>query len=264
MVNYLKNKTILKQALLFQDGQEPIYSKIKKLYENIIHYQELYNCIIVSAKPKQRAKILNQELFFKFLNEQVENKSIHSFLDLENYLSPSKNRKESITNQGDSKSYYSKVFHKTLLFKKHYKIAQLFTYNDIDNIQNIDNIVVVENAESFLYIEKNSYNFSYENYIYLGGQANTLTQKFLSNKTLLFFIDFDIVSMNMYEDFTCHKKELFIPYDLEEKYFIANEPNRTLYKKQIKYLRENYGDETSKVINLIKKYHAVIEQEVVQ
>ena len=260
----MKNKTILKQALLFQDEQKPTYSKIQKLYESVIQYQELYTCIIISAKPKQRAKLLDEELFFRFLNEQVENKTINSFADLESYLSPSQSRNESIQKQGDSKSYYSKVFHKTLLFKKAHQTAQLFTHTDISNIQNIDHIVVIENAESFLHIEKSSYAFPYTNYIYLGGQANTLTREFLSTKTLLFFIDFDIVSMNIYEDFICYKKELFIPHDLEQKYFIKNEPNHTLYKKQREYLREKYGDEASKVINLIKHYHAVVEQELVQ
>ena len=260
----MKNKTILKQALLFQNGQEPIYSKIQKLYTKIITYQEDYNCHIISAKPKQKAKLLDEELFFSFLNELVENKKITSFLDLENYFIHSESRIESIRNQGDSKSYYSKVFDKTLLFKNRFYPAQLFTQQDISKINTIDSIIVIENAESFLYIEKNQYTFPYENYIYLGGHTNTLTREFLKDKTLLFFVDFDIVSMNMYEDFICHKKELFIPYNLEKKYFIENEPNHSLYKKQRKYLRVNYSNETTKVIDLIKKYHAVVEQEIVQ
>lgn len=260
----MKNKTILKQALLFKDGQEPIYSKIQKLYEKVIAYQKLNDCHIMMAKPKQKSKLLDQKLFFTFLNELIENKEIGSFTQLEQYLTPSMSRIESIQNQGDSKSYYAKVFSKTLLFKQKNQTAKLFTKENIHEIQEIDHIVVIENAESFLYIENNRYNFQYENYVYLGGQANTLTKEFLKSKTLLFFIDFDIVSMNIYENFTCHKKKLFIPHDLEEKYFLKNKSNHTLYKKQRAYLKENYGNESSKVIKLIKQYHAVVEQEVVQ
>lgn len=260
----MKNKTILKQALLFKSEDLPTYSRIKQLYERAITYQTLNNCAIISAKPRQEAKILDVQLFFNFIDELVENKTINNFNDLENYLSPSSTRLESIQNQGDSKSYYAKVFNKTLLFKHAKMVAKLYTEENIKEIRNIEKIVVIENAESFLHINSNSYNFPYENFIYLGGQANTLTREFLKNKTLLFFIDFDIVSMNIYEDFSCHKKELFIPHDLEEKYFMENKANQTLYKKQREQLRDNYGDEASRVIKLIKHYHAVVEQEVVQ
>jgi len=260
----MKNKTILKQALLFNKKSLPTYSKIKQLYEKAITYQRLNNCAIISAKPREIAKILDISLFFNFIDELVTNKTIKSFEDLENYLSPSSSRLESIQKQGESKSYYSKVFDKTLLFKKTSSVAKLYTEENIQELKEIDHILVIENAESFLQIDFNSYLFPYNNIIYLGGQANSLTRAFLKSKTLLFFIDFDIVSMNIYEDFTCRKKELFIPNDLEEKYFSKNRANQTLYKKQRKYLRENYGSETSKVITLIKRYHAVVEQEVVQ
>ena len=260
----LKNRTILKQALLFKNNQEPNYSQIQKLYEKIITYQEQYQCYIMTAKPRQKSKLLNQKLFFSFLNELVDNKTITSFNDIEVYITPSHSRAESIKNQGDSKSYYSKVFNKTLLYKKKENITQLFTEEDIKELESIDNIIAIENAESFLNIQNNSYKFPYENYIYLGGHANHLTQTFLKEKRVLFFIDFDIISMNMYEDFIGYDKELFIPDNLEERFFIEHEPNYTLYKKQRIYLREDYGEETIRVITLIKKYHAVVEQEIVQ
>jgi len=260
----LKNKTILKQALLFKNETLPTYSRIKQLYEKVISYQTLNNCAIISAKPRHEAKILDTQLFFDFIDELVENKTIKNFNDLEEYLSSSSTRLESINHQGDSKSYYAKVFNKTLLFKHATEVAKLYTQENIQELKEINHIVVIENAESFLNIHLNSYDFPYENFIYLGGQANTLTREFLKNKTLLFFIDFDIVSMNIYEDFACYQKKLFIPHNLEEEYFMKKRVNQTLYKKQRVQLRNNYGDEASKVIDLIKHYHAVVEQEVVQ
>ena len=260
----MKNKTILRQALLFNKNGLPTYSKIKQFYEKAIDYQRLNNCAFLSAKPRQEAKILDIELFFNFIDELVENKTIKDFNDLEEYLSTSTTRLESIQNQGDSKNYYAKVFDKTLLFKNRTSVAKLYTEENIEELKDVDKIVVIENAESFLNINSNHYAFPYENFIYLGGHANSLTREFLKDKTLLFFIDFDIVSMNMYEDFICHNKEIFIPNDLEEKYFRGNRSNKTLYKKQREKLRDNYGEETSKVIKLIKYYNAVVEQEVVQ
>ena len=260
----MKNKTILKQALLFNNNGSPTYSKIKQLYEKAIDYQMLNSCAFLSAKPRQEAKILDVELFFNFIDELVENKTINNFNDLEEYLSASTTRLESIQNQGDSKNYYAKVFNKTLLFKKRTSVAKLYTEENIGELQDVEKIVVIENAESFLNIDHNRYDFPYENFIYLGGHANSLTRAFLQDKTLLFFIDFDIVSMNMYEDFVCKTKELFIPSDLEERYFRGDRSNKALYKKQRGKLRENYKEEALEVISLIKRYHAVVEQEVVQ
>ncbi len=260
----MKHQSILKQALLFNQKESPTYSKVKKLYEKAIEFQEHYGAVFIIAKPQTQAKIVDEALFFQFLNELVPNQSIKNFKDITSYLSLSLSRADSIDKQGNSKSHYAKVFNQTLLYKKRGFPAQLFTAKDIAHIESLkDNIVVIENAESFLTIEENYYFSSFNHFIYLGGHANSLTSGFLRKRELLFFVDFDIISMNLYDNFQAKNKRLFIPDDIE-LYFKKQHKNQTLYKKQRPYLRQSYSLEAQRVIDLILKYSAVVEQEMVR
>ena len=259
----MKHQSILKQALLFNQETAPTHSKIKQLYEKAILFQEEVGAVFIYSKARTVAKIVDETLFFQFLDELVPNQTIRGFDDINSYLKPSKSRADSISNQGDSKSHYAKVFNQTLLYKKRGSPAQLFTAKDIGHIETIDeDIVAIENAESFLTIQDNNYFSSFDHFIYLGGHANSLTSNFLKNRTLLFFVDFDIISMNLYDDFQAKAKRIFIADDLE--IYFKETKNQTLYKKQRPYLRESYSPNAQRVIDLILKYSAVVEQEIIQ
>lgn len=256
----MKTTNLLKKALLFRDTM-PTYSSIKSFYEVAIEYQEVIGSPFMSAKSGQATKILNWEGFFEFLSDKVKNKTFTSFEDIDTYLEVPKSRADAIERRGDSKSSYVKVFDKTLLAQYDNKPAQLFTKENIDELQDFDRVVAIENAETFLTIAK-YHLFDCHNFLYLGGHSNTLTRKFLKDKTVLFFIDFDIISMNIYEDFECKHKSLFVPEDIES--YFSNYPNERLYQKQRKLLREVYEGDALKIITLIKKYSTVVEQEIIR
>lgn len=253
-------KTLLKQALHFRN-EMPQYSRIQLFYAQALDYQMLTGSLFISAKPRQDSRILDWEGFFEFLSDMA-NRRFDSFEDIDLYLERPKDRAEAIEKRGDSKSSYVKVFDKTLLIRRDTMPAQLFTVENIEVLRDFDRIVAIENAETFLTIERNRYDFSCDNYLYLGGQANDMTRNFMKDKSVLFFVDFDIVSMNIYEGFDCREKALFIPDDIE-KYF-SDYPNKELYKKQRRLLRESYREDTRKIITLIQKYSAVVEQEIVR
>ncbi len=257
----MKTTNLLKKALLFRDTM-PVYSRIESFYEEAIAYQEITGSVFISAKSGQVTKILDREGFFEFLSTKVMNKTFTSFEDIDTYLENPKSRADAIARRGDSKSGYSKVFEKTLLIQKDTKPVQLFTEENIEELKGFDNVVAVENAETFLTIAKYRYLFDCHNFLYLGGSSNTLTREFLKDKTVLFFVDFDIISMNIYEDFECQYKSLFIPENIES--YFSNYPNERLYQKQRKLLRKAYEGDASQIITLIKKYSTVVEQEIIQ
>jgi hypothetical protein len=76
-----------------------------------------------------------------------------------------------------------------------------------------------------------------------------------------FFVDYDIVSMNFYDQIAVKSKRLYVPNDLEELFFKYG--NQPLYQKQRKLLKSNYSDEAMQVISLIKHHKKVLEQEIV-
>jgi hypothetical protein len=67
--------------------------------------------------------------------------------------------------------------------------------------------------------------------------------------------------MNLYENFKCSKKTLFIPQNIETLFI--NYGNRALYKKQRIFLKPNYSKDAGFVIKLIKKHKKVLEQEII-
>jgi hypothetical protein len=103
--------------------------------------------------------------------------------------------------------------------------------------------------------------FASEYFLYLGGNANSLTREFLADKSVEFFIDYDIVSMNFYEHIAVKSKHLYVPDDIEELF--ARYGNQTLYQKQRKLLKSNYGEDTVRIVSLITRHKKVLEQEIV-
>jgi hypothetical protein len=67
--------------------------------------------------------------------------------------------------------------------------------------------------------------------------------------------------MNIFEDFISKKKRLFIPKNIKSVFEDKKNRNIELYKKQRRYLRENYSREVMPIVELIKTHQSVIEQE---
>ncbi len=183
-----------------------------------------------------------------------------SFDDIDNILN-AKSRAENIKYSGDSKTNFVKIFDRTMLVKKIGELPKLYQVEDLYLLDNIDTFILVENGETFLAIERMAYYFDSSYFIYISGNPNSLTREFLKDKKVIFFIDYDIASMNIFEDFRCREKQLFIPKNIELLFSDKRNKNIELYKKQRKYLRGSYSKEVMPIIKLIKDYNIVIEQE---
>lgn len=253
------NKTLLKKILLFEKTQ-PVFSIIKTLNEVIIKYQNDNEVYFFSASRGQRANILNEELFFEFVSQELlSGKKVTSFNDIKKILYAD-TRVDNIKYSGDSKTNYIRVFDNVVVVKKLGQIAQLVQEKDLDALALSHGYVVVENGESFLNVDTLNAAFKYDTFVYLGGYANTLTRKFLEDKKVEFFCDFDIEGMNIYESISCLEKSFYLPKNIDllfEKF-----PNTELYKKQIKNLKENYDKKLDVLLQLITKNNTVVEQEV--
>jgi len=142
----------------------------------------------------------------------------------------------------------------TIIHRKRHKLPQIF-YKDFKPEIN-GRIVVIENYESFLLIDFDL--FEEEDFIYLGGYSNKKTAEFLKDKDILFFGDFDFFGMMIFDSIECKNKEFFIPTNLEELF--KKYPNQKLYLEQ-RYI-EDKVKKVDKVYKLIKKYAAIVEQEV--
>jgi hypothetical protein len=254
------NTSILKQAKRFEN-EEPTYSSVKAFCSLASVYQEENEVFFLEAKRGKRVKILHLHLFFEFLSD-TQNFPIKSFQDIETLLTPYQSRKENILHTGDSKSNFIKVFDGVVLVKKAGELAQLYPKENLYLLDAIEQVVAIENAETFLNIENKMQYFSSEYFVYLSGYANTLTREFLENKSVEFFVDYDIEGMNIYESFTCVSKKLHIPIDIEA-YFTTKLSNKALYLKQRKNLKTLYSPEAQIVIDLIKEYSSVVEQEII-
>jgi hypothetical protein len=246
---------ILNQALLLKDGAT--FSKVKKLIILARNYQKENDELFLYAKPRDVVKILDEEIFFKFLSE-VSGIKVRSFEDIQRYLQTN-SKKENIIFTTSSKTKNIHPFNKTVLLRKKGELAKIYQEDDLKDIK-IDKVVAIENSESFLQIDKIWNKFKSEYFVYLGGNANLLTREFLTTLDVCFFIDFDIVSLNFYENIKTKSKQLYIPNNLE-KLFIKY-GNEKLYKKQRRFLKNGYSNEATKVIELIKRYKKVLEQEI--
>jgi len=69
--------------------------------------------------------------------------------------------------------------------------------------------------------------------------------------------------MNIYESFRCKSKILHVPKNLEFYFQGEKYHNVKLYKKQRNRLKKSYSQEASVIIELIKRYSTVVEQEII-
>ena len=253
------DKTILKQALKFCSST-PTYSQIEKLYKVAQSYQSENNVFFIQAKYRGKAELLNKELFFEFLSDAVlGNGTIKCFEDIEKILS-AETRKENIEASGDSKNSITKVFDRIVVLQKNDGHPVL--YKDLSDIEVSEQLILaVENGETFLNIYSLMSKFGFTHFIYLGGFSNTLTREFLKDKDVVFYLDFDIEAIRIYDSFTCKNKSFFQHPDIEKYFKSKKHRNKKLYLKQRVALPHNHT-ELQWLIRLIKKYSAVVEQEI--
>jgi len=235
-------KTFLLQA--FKLKEEVPYSKVKYFIER---YQNSDN-IFLDARRGKKVKVLNEEFLFEFIRQE-SGFDIYSFEDIENILNAS-TREENIKYTKDSKNTSISPFHKTMLIKQNNKIC---LYQDTS--LNIKKLVAIENAETFLNIQGD------ETFLYLSGNPNKLIREFIKDKEVKFFIDLDIISLNMYENIECKSKTLFVPSDFDE--LLEKYGNQDLYLKQRRFLKDKYTL-TQKLIDKIARCNKVLEQEVIK
>ena len=250
----MKISSILNQALKIKQGAT--FSQVKNLVHLSKKYQLENNELFLDARGKSEVKILNEKLFFKFISD-ITNIKIDSFEDIGRYLN-STSKKENILFSSNSKTKNIAPFNKIAIIKKKGELPKLYKKQDLSNLK-IKKIVAIENSESFLDVDENMFNIEY--FIYLGGNANSVVREFLEDKEILFFIDLDIISLNFYENFKCKNKSLFVPKNFEE--LLNKFGNSSLYQKQRRFLKSSYSREILDVIDLIKKFHKVLEQEII-
>lgn len=252
------NKTLLKQALLFKD-ELPQHSKVKKIYELAVEFQNTNGCFFLESKRRQRAKVYDFAKFFEFISDVLLNgKSINSFEEIEDILNAS-TRQENIYASGDSKNSIVKVFNNVVVYQVGDENPML--YKNHLEIKPKGKILAVENGETFLNIFPTMSKFGFNEFVYLGGNSNKATRDFLKDKDVVFFLDYDIFAIHIYDSFTCKKKEFFRHPDLEKIFSNDRLCNEELYRKQLKNI-PSYHDELHWLLELIKRYNKVVEQEV--
>lgn len=253
------NKILLAQALKFKNSV-PTNNQIKNLTGLAIQYQNDNEVYFLSIKHRQKPQILDENMFFRFLSHEI-NQEIKNFEDIEYLLEDVESRKESIEKSGNSKEYYAKVFDRVVVFQKHNEPPVL--YKNIDDIPHITNqkILAVENGENFLNIYKSMWQFGFEQFVYLSGYPNSLTKQFLRDKDVVFFLDYDIEAIKIYDSIKCNTKEFFKYPDIEKYFSTPKYLNQSLYKKQRTKLPKEH-DELQWLIDLIKQHSGVIEQEI--
>ncbi len=254
------NKKIINQALKFENAN-PTYSQIKELCSLATEYQIENSLYFLQAKRGEKAIIKDEVDFFDFIS-QTQSVNVESFIDLKKLLNPN-SRAQNIEYSGNSKNSYVAVFDGVVLVKKRGEVAKLYQAHDLEKLEKEDNFVAIENGETFLNIERHSKYFKEDCFVYISGYANTLTREFLSSKNVTFFVDFDIEGMNIYESFSCKSKTLHIPEDIESYFLNEKYHNVALYKKQRDRFKTDYSKEAAPIVELIKKYNTVVEQEII-
>lgn len=255
------NKTLLKQALLFQK-EDPQHSKIKKLYELALDFQSRNKCFFLESKRGQRATIHDIDKFFEFVSESLLNNiGVSSFGEIKTIFEATSSREEAAKVTGDSKNSITKVFGGVVIYQKENENPVL--YKNYLDINTKGRILAVENGETFLNIYPIMSKFGFNEFVYLGGFSNTATKEFLKDKDVVFFLDYDIEAIRIYDSFTCKKKEFFKHPNIEKEFQKEQKEarNEELYRKQLKNI-PNEHNELNWLLELIKNNSLVVEQEV--
>jgi len=254
------NKKIINQAFKFKN-KNPTYSQIKELYSLATEYQLENNLYFLEAKRGKKALIKNEKHFFDFIS-QTQSVNVESFSDLQKLLYPN-SRAENVKYSGNSKNSYIAVFDGIVLVRRRGEMIKLYQAHDLVELTKDNNFLAIENGETFLNIDRYAKYFKEEYFVYISGYANSLTREFLSSKNVNFFVDFDIEGMNIYESFSCKRKKLHIPQDIESYFLNKKYHNVELYKKQRDRFKTEYSKEAMPIVELIRKYNTVVEQEII-
>ncbi len=252
----MKRTTLLKQALKLRNN--PPFGEVKSLMALAREYQAETSDYFVRGGRGERVRLLDEASFFRFLSETL-GMSIENFEAIEGALG-AQSRAENIVATGDSKSNAVAPFAKTLLLRRPGESPVLYRDKELQELDGIRRVVAVENAESFLDFETLNRHFQPQAFVYLGGQPNALTRGFLSSREVLFFIDWDIISLNFYDDFACKSKSLFVPEHFDR--LLKRYGNEALFLRQRYALRESYSPETASIIEKLKACAKVLEQEI--
>jgi len=248
--------SLLKQALKFHNDT-PTHSSILKFYNIISKYEEEHEIFIIDSRSGKRAEIVNYIAFFEFISDITESK-IESFEQIERILN-AKTREEQSQVSGNTKMRYIEVFDNVIIFQENNNRPEL--YKEPPYISSDDVILAVENGETFLNIYSKMSEFGFSNFVYLGGFSNIATRKFLEDKNVVFYLDYDIEALRIFKSFNCKTKKIFMHPQIEE-YFNKTKSNE-LYLKQRKNMPEKnlIENELIPLWNLIKNYSTVVEQE---
>jgi len=247
---------LLRQALKLREGAT--YSELKALVEAAAEYARKEGEMVLYARPRERVRIVDEAAFWRFVAESTGLR-VDSFEALEAALDAS-SRRENIEATGDSKRTAVAPFSKTVLLRRAGEVPRLYRPGELPFVDG--EVLAVENAESFLEAEALAARFDAPWHLYLGGNPNRAVRDFLRQQRVRFFIDWDIVSMNLFDDLECAAKALYLPEDFNA--LVVRYGNRALYEKQRYLLRERYGPETAPVIAAIRRRGAVLEQEIVR
>lgn len=234
-----------------------MHSSITKLYNLVNKYEEEHSIFIIDSRIGKRAEIVNHVAFFDFISDSIGSK-VESFEQIERILN-AETREEQSKETGNTKTRYIEVFDKTIIFQT--KDNNPIIYKEHPIIKNDNIILAVENGETFLNIYRKMAKFGFNHFVYLGGYSNIVTRKFLEDKNVIFYLDYDIEAMKIYNSFKCNSKEFFMYPNIEE-YFKATKSN-DLYLKQRKNMpdKNSLDNDLLPLWNLINKYSTVVEQE---
>lgn len=253
------NKPLLKEVLKLQNAKTT-YSQVEKLCKVANAYQFDNETHFINAKYRKKVEIIDNNDFFDFVSDVILKNSVKvtCFEDIEKILN-AKTREENTQASGDSKSSFVRVFDNVVIFQKEDENPIL--YQDISTISVDGNILAIENGETFLNCHTLMSKYGFKNYVYLGGFSNTLTKKFLTDKDVVFFLDYDIEAIRIYDSFECRSKSFFKHPSIEE-YFNDEDKkkNQKLYLKQRASLPDTHL-ELQWLIGLIKEHSTVVEQE---
>lgn len=221
-------------------------------------YQQEMGELFLLGRRGERVKLVDEGAFFRFLSETLQ-MPLESFETIEKALQ-AESRAENIAVTGNSKNTAVAPFAKTLLLRIKGELPILYREQELEKVADLTRIVAVENAESFLAFEVLDRTFDTQAFLYLGGQPNALTREFLINREVIFFIDWDIVSLNFFEDIQCRTKALFVPQNFDT--VLEHYGNKALFLKQRYALRESYSSTVVPIVEKLVDRAKVLEQEI--
>jgi len=217
----MSKKALLHEALKLARGAT--YSQLPKLRKCYFAKLALYPRPFLLFEPRRRVQILDEELFFQFLSDEV-GFQIRSFQEIAAVLN-STSRSEAVARSRESKWRPIAPFGEGLWLRRRGEpFARFYTEEPQEAIERV---VAVENGESFLHIASIQELFDAHWFLYLGGFGSQRVRSFLARREVICFLDWDIAGMNIYESLPARRKWLFVPDNIEELFQRMEIPSST-------------------------------------